>query len=288
MIALGVILWLVAGFYVSGCLWRFVLDTGPIDTFDRFMAIASSVMWPVVVVALDADDLRLRQWVMPFSKPKKQETFRTVTYQKEQGYTQPPGQQRRAQAWTTIHQPYSNAVYRSTPSTPDLPIVPVGQEVIAYRAWLFQGMGIENDAVLWSVAHPVRWEGPVLTADRVPSMNSRHGIYAKSTLEGLNQEYGRQPVIGEVALSGVVVEGDNGYRAERCVIRSLTLYYKRLKHEYDVSPLELAARLEKRYHVDVTLDASEAPVVVTNGIGAPVFGGGSATQMFVNGVRVGP
>jgi hypothetical protein len=67
----------------------------------------------------------------------------------------------------------------------------------------------------------IRWDGPALTADAVPAAPpDEHGIYALRKEPFAESGYDGA-ITGEVALSGIVIEGTQGYRAERAVIRSL-------------------------------------------------------------------
>ena len=152
-------------------------------------------------------------------------------------------------------------------------------EIIAWRAWFL--VEHEGDWYLRSFFYPtgdpMRWEGPAVRADKTPELESAHGIYAltKERFDGYySPDYGigvtmhfgssdgryktESFVYGEVALSGTVVEGTNGYRAEQAVVRSLTL---KLDKAWALTskqvPLEIQASLEQRYQCPVTLDVGE-------------------------------
>jgi hypothetical protein len=79
-----------------------------------------------------------------------------------------------------------------------------------------------------------RWEGPVMVADEQPGQTTfwrGHGLYALkpghlADLPCVQRSwYGDQLgwCVGTVGLFGKVVEGTDGYRAEKAVIRSLWL-----------------------------------------------------------------
>jgi hypothetical protein len=132
---------------------------------------------------------------------------------------------------------------------------PVAHEIIAYRAWLCYP-GDDGRAVLGSLTRHLLWEGPTLVADVQPAEEHLHGIHAvkqpwREWASSWNYTFA---VDGEVALSGVVLEGETGYRAERATIRALTLYYKEC--HWGKAPIEIARELEERYQVDVKLDGT--------------------------------
>ena len=125
-------------------------------------------------------------------------------------------------------------------------------EVVAWRAWYMLGNGI-----LRSVSYDTQWEGPVLRADEIPMGRNSNGIYAVRTLDQVPFAH----AWGEVALSGIVVEGELGYRAEVATIRSL--FVGRERHEVapdgyhppgtwaDWPGEALVKALEERYAVHV-------------------------------------
>jgi hypothetical protein len=137
---------------------------------------------------------------------------------------------------------------------------PVSEEIIAWRGWRLQ-RSEEGRWFLCSVSMATLWEGPTLIADKQPDRDSHHGIYARRTRKAL-AEYTRQ-CCGEVALSGVVVEGENGYRAERATIRSLIVFGWPAP---DVRPLEVIAELEERYQCEVSWECSEVATQHQNGM----------------------
>lgn len=93
--------------------------------------------------------------------------------------------------------------------------------IIAWRLWK-----IRQDGILLSVAMNVAWPagaplegiqeqtGYSGVVTRVATNNSA-GVYAMKTREHLaGQEYGRDCLVGQVALWGKVIEHEKGYRAE--------------------------------------------------------------------------
>lgn len=132
-------------------------------------------------------------------------------------------------------------------STPQA-LEPVSKEIIAWRGWRL--VKYADGWKLHSVTqHLVCWDGPTLIADKVPEWNSQHGIYALTERNAVVGNGYQGHCLGEVALSGVVVEGSNGYRAERAMIRSLTLlgYF-----DPSTRPIEIMADLEERYQCEVS------------------------------------
>ena len=110
---------------------------------------------------------------------------------------------------------------------------------------------------LYSLNQSFCWEGPVVHAHKEPTRENQNGIYAVCTLD----EAPAAEVWGEVALSGVVVVGEHGYRAAVAAIRSLYV-----GEEWRVLPADgvrgpqtleqfpndaLVRALEARYHVEV-------------------------------------
>ena len=153
-------------------------------------------------------------------------------------------------------------------------------EIVAWRAWALVGDGGEwyLRSFYFPEGNPLRWEGPAVRADEVPTLEGRHGIYAL-TAERFNQPsspYGDSlmatmygsPVMddgkykhegfvyGEVALSGLVLEGTHGFRAEQAVVRSLVVKLRAAWRFPGVVPIQIAASLESRYQCPVTIDVS--------------------------------
>jgi hypothetical protein len=113
------------------------------------------------------------------------------------------------------------------------------------------------DAFLHSyVYEKCRWEGPVMVADKRPSMDrggNSHGLYATKEPNDIHlpclrrDEWGR--VLGLVGLYGTIVEGETGYRAEKMVVRQLYLldrdiYVGRVAFAPEAVLGKLAARYE--------------------------------------------
>lgn len=125
-------------------------------------------------------------------------------------------------------------------------------EILAWRAWRL-GAGVTYQRpCLWSITRDVPWKGPVMSADKEPALDHTHGIYA---LREPDTEYRRSQhsLHGVVALSGTVIEGTTGYRAERAVIRGLWFNMETLAVSYpDRRPIEVMAELEDRYQCPVS------------------------------------
>lgn len=105
-------------------------------------------------------------------------------------------------------------------------------EILAWRCWRLDnrypfGGEPEPHPCLYSCWMPLAWTGPVVRADKVPSKENIHGIYCfRDIPTGQNQgtrdhqEYvATYPAFGIVALSGRILVGSMGYRAERAVVR---------------------------------------------------------------------
>lgn len=96
------------------------------------------------------------------------------------------------------------------------------EEIGAWRCWRLEQSYRE---VLWSCHWAVPWEGPSLRAHECPTLDNVSGVYAfrpKGKMHPTHAFYPMEfPVIGLVALSGTVVVGTAGYRAEVCTVRRL-------------------------------------------------------------------
>lgn len=150
------------------------------------------------------------------------------------------------------------------PAVPVEKMETIESEIMAWRGWNLS-WDDPYDPILQSASQNTLWRGPTVVADKAPELGGKTGIYALSerevkpkhdfygdSMRGWSRQYLSMPVSGTVALSGVVVEGEYGYRAERATIRSLRLnlsgpiYSERL-----LAPIEIAAALEHRYEVEV-------------------------------------
>lgn len=117
----------------------------------------------------------------------------------------------------------------SDPVTP--PVVDSTEEILAWRGW-----GLIHDPYhgtrLQSLSAKTIWDGPTLVADGDPSEEHR-GVHAqtegkwKQDLDPMwfvGADFRRLSFVeGVVALSGKVVVGATGYRAERATIQRLIL-----------------------------------------------------------------
>lgn len=126
-------------------------------------------------------------------------------------------------------------------------------EIMAWREWHIE-LGHEG-AVLVSPSYPTIWTGPVLVSDVVPSAANPNGVYAHRTMiEPVYMYSGvvwRRRVIGRVALSGTVLEGERGYRAERATIQEL--WVCSIPEQLDVAPFVVQCDFEQRYQCPVHL-----------------------------------
>jgi len=70
------------------------------------------------------------------------------------------------------------------------------------------------------ISHGVQWIGNELTADQEPSEDNTHGIYAMKSRKSptLNQYRSDNRVLVRLALSGTVVEANEGVRAGHAII----------------------------------------------------------------------
>lgn len=185
----------------------------------------------------------------PFSAPAGLGA-QQMSQQQAMGYNQPPQQPTQA------------------PPLPKLWEKPekIEQEIIAYRAWLmdwecvgWSGEGIAQLPILRPVLHSINqsftWDGPVSRSTSPPAANSKAGLYAVGADERFAENFRAYVtggnVWGEVALSGIVVEGENGYRAEVATIRRLWIGGGTRINVYIDSSAKLAQLLADRYQCDV-------------------------------------
>lgn len=105
--------------------------------------------------------------------------------------------------------------------------------IIAYR--VFEMV----DGVPWSVGNGIVGDNPITgrergsylggwnISDRVPTLNNTSGIYAAKRPESAILDVYRDPgtVLAKVELSGRVVEGERGYRAQYCRILNVIKEY---------------------------------------------------------------
>lgn len=145
--------------------------------------------------------------------------------------------------------PVPPSVQTPAPPAPP-PLVPVDHEILAWRGWNLDLDEIKlAPLMVYGGIFCDTWAGPTAVADQVPSLDTTSGLYA---LKEPNYRLDGD-VVGQVALSGIVLEGTTGYRAERAAIRSLTL--RSCAHPR-LCPLEVASILEERYKVDVEVRLS--------------------------------
>ena len=137
------------------------------------------------------------------------------------------------------------------PPTQEEPLEPIPQEILAWRGWR-----LAQDAqgpVLKSAGRDTLWLGPTLVADAVPASQTGNGIYALPNENDGQQYHSSSAVWGQVALSGIVVVAEAGYRAERATIRSLEILLPPPELGA-LCLLELAEALEQRYKCSVAFD----------------------------------
>jgi hypothetical protein len=132
----------------------------------------------------------------------------------------------------------------------------VDTEIVAWRGW--QVVGEDRDDVVLGSINGTRWESPTLVAHERPAPGSDDGIYALKQFPAPREHsytsYFCHGAFGQVALSGLVVEGEYGYRAERATIRSVWLTKPELLPMSDqCCAWEIAGLLSQRYDTDVDL-----------------------------------
>jgi hypothetical protein len=141
----------------------------------------------------------------------------------------------------------------------------VTEEIVAYRGWSYD-FGIQEDGSIevWleSLYQDFYWKGPVTTASQPPAADNDLGLYAvggQPHHEGNWNYYVEDAesvqVWGRVALSGVVVEGKNGYRAERATIQELWVNPRDPRTEDNLDGVCKA--LADRYQCDVSVKTPE-------------------------------
>ena len=169
--------------------------------------------------------------------------------------------------------PCSLQRHKLEPASPDPE--PESEEILAWRGWDLVGYSSGDVEVvrLRSLTRIFLWDSPSVVADRRPSQHSAHGLYAMRTRGQFVAQY-TPHVLGQVALSGIVVEGENGYRAERATIRSLIITHNPFP---DVPLIVLADRLANHYQCEVTWEIEEPKpdrdrlMLLSGNINAPVW-----------------
>lgn len=120
--------------------------------------------------------------------------------------------------------------------------------ILGIRAWR---ISIDVDGPRLTSFNGHVWEGPVMTADKKPTINNSSGLYCfklKFARELQHSGYLEGPgdvASGFVELLGTVCEHDEGYRAEKMVVRRINLHRPVWK--------PLIAALEQRYKCDVVI-----------------------------------
>lgn len=99
--------------------------------------------------------------------------------------------------------------------------------VIAYRYFQMSSKGVLHSVGAGMVGkNPITkrergsYKGGWNTSDRIPTLKNTHGIYAAKTWDSpiLKDYQGDNTVLAKVELSGRIVEGEYGYRAQHCRI----------------------------------------------------------------------
>lgn len=136
------------------------------------------------------------------------------------------------------------------------------EEIIAYRSWFLDwevaGWTLGRQPIVVPILHSTNrtcaWPSPVQHADQPPAAMTKTGIYAVGVEERFAQNFSTYVregnVWGEVALSGIVVEGQVGYRAETCTIRRLWIGGQHRINFY-LELADLRRLLGERYQCDV-------------------------------------
>lgn len=143
----------------------------------------------------------------------------------------------------------------------DLRIPDVVGEISGYRAWRVEWCGrvprlfsinahthsVDLDDAMWPAARWFEAKCNKCTPDEIPDEHCSCGLYAAKTIEQLvGLHYGAygdeldDKVIGEVGFAGKVIEGSQGWRAEKG--RIVHLWVPISKWEW-VGPLEAAYRV---------------------------------------------
>lgn len=161
--------------------------------------------------------------------------------------------------------------------------IPVVSEILAWRGWNFAAS--PSEPILQSVTYPVRWDGPTLLADAVPTAKNGHGIHALKVKDTNSSYLSEVAAFGEVALSGIVVEGTDGYRAERATIRSLWVASPRCRGTTGerYCAWEIAGMLAARYEVEVDVAEPNAEAEQNYYLGA-VWA--AANNIYVGGTTI--
>ncbi|MGH7646321.1 MAG: hypothetical protein ACREMR_12145 [Gemmatimonadales bacterium] len=149
------------------------------------------------------------------------------------------------------------------PATPPVATWTAGRELLAWRIWRLGWHARAGGLRLVSFTMPHIWDGPVLHADVPPGRGpgSTSGVHAfRSPPPGNVRRACGGPfwISGWVALSGLVVEHELGYRAEVAVVRRLRLGVPaHLAAQEAPAIRRLRSELEWRYQAPVKLGIVE-------------------------------
>jgi hypothetical protein len=123
-----------------------------------------------------------------------------------------------------------------------------GAQDTGLMGWRIWHVHHGEDGLLHSVSYDndETWAEPVAYADVPPSPHNSNGLYCKKTLQAIRDYAGdfARVVYGRIELLGHFVEGEDGYRTEKAMIRELWIP--------DHYPPELAKAIQERY--DLTDD----------------------------------
>lgn len=134
-------------------------------------------------------------------------------------------------------------------------------ELVGYRAWDYKvrvGPDWKVEARLQSPYHDNLWDGPVQHADETPEEGTDHGLYAVGTSKFHADNWWtylrEEPIWGRVGMSGIVVEGGSGFRAQTMTIQELWL---NPNAEIEDDPISLMSLLADRYQCEVSFRAPD-------------------------------
>ncbi|KKL05841.1 hypothetical protein LCGC14_2602000 [marine sediment metagenome] len=223
----------------------FMLECALFDPMERF--IPQMLAWPFVLCTKDMSLSRVLKEEWRWSKdPPTKGGYQKMTEREDKIPPPPKPESFKASPTKPTHDPFKK-------NEPVLPTRTVEGPILGYRWWTIKLH--KGRYVLQSLTNETLW------TERTLQCTNGHGIYC---YKNLDMGVGEYPVYGEIEIYGQVVIHENGYRAERALVRRLWLWEAEwlpnfngplnigVKSYFKVKQFEKAAHdLEERYECSV-------------------------------------
>ena len=215
-----------------------MLECALFDPMERF--IPQMLAWPLVLLTKDKSwsEVLEKEWFWSKDPPTDLGSYIKLT--REPKIPDPP----KPKPTKPAHDPFRKNI-------PALPTRTVEGPILGYRWWKIKLH--KGQYVLQSLTNETLW------TERTLQCTNGHGIYC---YKNLDMNVACYPVYGEIEIYGQVVVHENGYRAERALVRRLWLWGAEwenhcattfgLNNVFKVKQFEKAAHdLEERYECSV-------------------------------------